>query len=655
MRKRLPFAPSVVVAGSRSDFLNAYYRELNALREEGAAFAQDYPAIAGRLKMDDSETADPHVERILESFAFLAARLQQNIDTVAGQVTDALLDVLYPHLIRPLPAMTIAQFQTSPDRNAPPNEGFLLPRHTEVFAYASDNSLCKFSTVYPLTLLPITLENATVVSLGAYQRVSVPETIAFDYKRYHDSPPYFLELTLSSSVPFQELAFKELYFYLNLPDSIFKKQLYRAIFSAEALVYCARGDSAAALPLLPGTLAPLGFERDEMAIPPSPHEVHAYQLLQEYFHFREKFMFFKLRKLDFLSYLRKGTFLQTNRIKLLIPLREASSEWTRKIAPGDILMNTVPLVNLHKVTTDPISWDRKSTFYHLSPNAQKDRTMEIYQINDVFAIHPDTGQELRIKPYFSLEREGRFLNESEDDGSDEGGRTTAQPTDLFFWWSKTTPTYHKNLVGIDSWITFVDAHSNWIDPTSYIFYAKALCTNRFLAEDMPQGTILQSDKALPVEQIKVLSKPVAPQYILERGANNARLIAQLSANYLGFPYDDNRKDGSDLAENLRNILTLHMGPNNRETGEVLLGALEHVTAQRSAKRVGREAWRGFAEGVVLTLTVKKQADDWFLLAQILHKYFAMNCQINTFVDLIFKVNQDPVMKFEGVFGEQGTI
>lgn len=644
-----------VMTVSRSDFLNAYYRELTALREEGAAFAQDYPTVAARLKMDDSETADPHVERMLESFAFLAARLQLNIDTVAGQVTDALLDVLYPHLIRPLPAMTVAQFQTSPERNAPPNEGFALPRHTEVFAYASDNSLCKFSTVYPLTLLPITLEDATVVSLGAYQRVPVPDTIEFDYRRYRDSPPYFLELTLRSPVAFQELVLNELSFYLNIPDSVFKKQLYRAIFSAEALVYAARGDSATALPLLPGTLTPLGFERDEMAIPPSPHEVHAYQLLQEFFHFREKFMFFKLKKLDFLSYLRRGTFLQTDCLKLLVPLRNASSEWARKIAAGDILMNATPLVNLYQATTDPISWDRKSTFYHLSPNAQKDRTMEIYQINDVFAIPSDTGQEVRVQPYFSLEREGRLLNEAEDDGSGEVRRATARPTDNLFWWSKTEPTYHKNLVGIDSWITFVDANSNWIDPTPYIFYAKALCTNRFLAEDMPQGAVLQTDRALPVERIVTLSKPVAPQYILERGANNARLVAQLSTNYLGFPYDDNRQDGSDLAENLRNVLTLHMGPSNREAGEVLIGALERVTAQRSAKRLGREAWRGFAEGVVLTLTVKNQTDDWFLLAQILHRYFAMNCQINTFVDLVFKENQDTILKFESVFGEQRTI
>lgn len=643
------------MADSRSDFLNAYYRELNALREEGAAFAQDYPTVASRLKIDDSEVADPHVERLLESFAFLAARLQQNINTMAGQVTDALLDVLYPHLVRPLPAMTIAQFQASPDRNAPPNEGFPLPRHTEVFAYASDNSLCTFSTVYPLTLLPITLENATVVSHATYQKVPVPDTIEFDYRRYREPPSYFLELTLSSSIAFQELALNELCFYLNMTDSVFKKQLYRAIFSAEALVYCARGDSATALPLLPGTLVPLGFERDEMAIPPSPHEVHAYQLLQEYFHFREKFMFFKLRKLGFLSYLRKGTFLQTNRIRLLVPLQDASSEWARKIAPGDVLLNATPLVNLHRVTTDPISWDRKSSFYHLSPNAQKDRTMEIYQINDVFAIHPETGEERRIKPYFSLECEGRVLNEEEDDGSTEAGRKKANPTDSLFWWSKTVPTHHKNLVGVDSWITFVDANSNWIDPTRYIFYAKALCTNRFLAEDMPQGAVLQTDQALPVEQVVALSKPVAPQYILERGANNARLIAQLSANYLGFPYDDNRKDGSNLAENLRHILTLHMGPGNREAGEVLLGALDHVTAQRSAKRLGREAWRGFTEGVVLTLTVKSQEDDWFLLAQILHRYFAMNCQINTFVDLVFKKGQETVMKFESVMGEQRTI
>lgn len=642
-----------------SEFLNLYYREMEALREEGAAFAKEFPAVAGRLKIDGSETADPHVERLLESFAFLSARLQQRIDSVASQVTDALLDVLYPHLTKPLPALTVAEVQVDPYRNAPPNEGFALPRGTELFAYASDNSLCKFSTVYPLTLLPITVEDVAIVSHGAYQWVTVPDTIEFDYRRFRERPAYFLELTLSSpQVPFQELALEELCFYLNSSDSVFKRQLYRAMFSAPSLVYCARGDAAVALPLLPGTLAPLGLEREEMAIPPAPHETHAYQLLQEFFHFPDKFMFFKLKNLEFMKYLRKGNFLQTNQIKLLIPLQEANSDWARKIRPQDFVLNATPLVNLHRVTTDPISWDRKSTFYHLSPNVQKDRTMEIYQINDVFAINPDTGEEKRICPYFSLEREGFFAPEIATREVEQ-----ANPTANFFWWSKAVPTRHKNLRGIDSWITFIDAASRTIDPTPYIFYAKALCTNRFLAEDLPQGAELQVEMALPAERVVALSKPVVPQYTLNTGANNARLITQLSANYLGFPYDDNRADGSDLVNNLRSVLSLHMGERSREAGEVLLGALESVTAQRTVKRLGKEAWRGFADGVVLTLTVKGGAKgaaknavhEWFLLAQILHRYFAINCQINTFVDLVFKEGENLVFKFESIFGEQKTI
>lgn len=618
------------------NFLEYYYREMNYLRDAGAIFAQDFPNIAGRLKIDGSETADPHVERLLESFAFLTARLQHNIDNIAADTTNALLDVLYPHLNKPLPSMSIAQFHVKEEGNVPPANGFHIKRHTEIFAYSSDDSICKFSTIYPLSLFPIILEKVSIVSQGAYQFVPVPNTLEFEYKKHNQNPIYFLELILrSKDVYFKELQLKDLCFYLNMNESLFKKQIYRALFSNPSLIYCARGEEQTAFPLLPHSLKPMGLERDEMALPPLKHEIHAYQLLQEFFHFFEKFMFFKTQKLDFLRYFRKGNFLQTHILKILIPLQDATSEWSRKIQKNDILINCTPIVNLHKVTTDPISWDRKQTFYHLSPHTQKDKTMEIYQIDDVFAIDTNNGQEKRICPYFSLEK-----NENNEEEN-------------LYWWSKYEETKHKNILGVDSWITFVDSRAKIIDPTPYVIYAKTLCTNRFLAEDIPQNTCLQIEMSLPADNIICLRKPIFPQYVLDKGTNNAKLIAQLSTNYLGFPY----RNHNNIADNLRCILNMHMGPNNKEYGHVLLGHLQQVAIQNSIKRMGHESWRGFLEGVNIELILKhsNHLDDWFLLSQILHRYFAMNCQINTFVDLTLKEDHKTISKFENIIGEQSSI
>ncbi|MDR1907606.1 MAG: type VI secretion system baseplate subunit TssF [Holosporales bacterium] len=612
------------------DFLDYYYRELNYLRDAGAIFAKDFPNIAGRLKVDGSTTSDPHVERLIESFAFLTARIQHNVDNVAMDVTNALLDVLVPHINRPLPAMSIAQFKVNSGGSAPSPKGFEVKQHTELFAYSADNNICKFRTVYPITLFPLTLENVAIVTNGAYKFVPVPNTIQFGYEKHSKPATYFLELTLKSrSGLFSNFELDELCFYLNISDVLFKKQIYQAIFSARSLMYCVKQDEAIALPMLPRSLVPLGLERDEMGIPPLPHETHAYQLLQEFFHFYEKFMFFKVKNLNFLSYLRNGNFIQTGEIKILIPLENATSEWTRKINKSDILMNCTPIVNLHKVTTDPISWDKKQTCYHLSPNAQKDRTMEIYQIDNVFAIDAANGEEKRLCPYFSLE------NHSEND---------------VFWWSKLTPTKHKSVTGVDTLVSFVDSNASTINPTKYVVYAKTLCTNRFLAEDIQQDTLLHADIALPASRIVCLQKPVFPQYSLSKGPNNVKLITQLSSNYIGLQYGDH----DDILDTLKCILDMHISDNNREYGQALLRQLERVTTTSITKRVGHEAWRGLVDGVNIELYVHKSphTNDWFLLAQILHRYFAMNCQINTFVNLTLMEENDKVATFEDVYGEQ---
>lgn len=617
-----------------SAFLESYFREMNYLREAGDVFAHEHPKIAGRLRLDGSETADPHVERLLEGFAFLSARLQQNIDNVASEVTDALLDVLYPHLSRPLPALSVAQFQVSPDHTLPPSSGTLVEAGTEVFAYSKENSICRFSTVYPFKLLPISLEACSLVSKGAYQFVPAPNTLEFGYGKYAEIPSFFLELTLASLEGFfKDLTLDSLLFYLNIRSSQLKKMVYQALFSTSSLVYCSRGDEHVALPLLPHSLKAMGFEREEAALPPAEFETHAYTLLQEFFHFPDKFMFFQIRQLQFLQYLRNNNFLQTQRIKLLIPLQKASNDWARVLEPQSILLNCTPIINLHKVTTDPISWDKKQTFYHLTPNMARERTQEIYRILEVFSVNPEEGTEKRICPYFSLERD------------EEPGH--------LFWWSRLVPTRQLHIQGVDSWITFVDDDGHFVDPTTYIMYAKALCTNRFLAEDIPQGAVLQLDKALPIEGVVCLQKPVFPQYVLDKGANNMRLIAQLSTRYLGFPYGD----ADNRAGAIRRILDLHTGPSNKEYGTILLDQLKEVRVEETFKRLPGDPQRGLREGVCLHLDIKRsqREPDWFLLARVLHRYFAVNCQINTFVDLKLTEEGVPLASFEDVLGEQRSI
>ena len=102
----------------QEELLRYYNSELTYLRRMGRSFAARYPKIAERLELSGDQSADPHVERLIESFAFLTARIQRQIDSEFPQITASLLGILYPHLVDPVPPMAIARFDVDPQQES---------------------------------------------------------------------------------------------------------------------------------------------------------------------------------------------------------------------------------------------------------------------------------------------------------------------------------------------------------------------------------------------------------------------------------------------------------------------------------------------------------------------------------------------------------
>ena len=152
---------------ARDELLRAYQRELSYLRHMGAEFAARYPKIAARLDLSADACADPHVERLIESFAFLTARLQRQIDNEFPQFTGALLNVLYPHLLQPVPSMSVAQFEVDPEQGLPLS-GFTVPRGARLFAQTETGAVCRFRTAAPVTLWPVELTSAQLEGTESY-------------------------------------------------------------------------------------------------------------------------------------------------------------------------------------------------------------------------------------------------------------------------------------------------------------------------------------------------------------------------------------------------------------------------------------------------------------------------------------------------------
>src|SRR5260370_40411170 len=144
-----------------SDELLAFYnRELAYIRKSAAQFATAHPKIAARLRLGADSTEDPHVERLIEAFAYLNARTRLKLEDDFPELTESLLSVLYPHYQNPIPSMAIVQFELDPGQHEM-TSGYTLPAGTALETQAIHGLPRRFRSCYPTPLWPLALKSAT--------------------------------------------------------------------------------------------------------------------------------------------------------------------------------------------------------------------------------------------------------------------------------------------------------------------------------------------------------------------------------------------------------------------------------------------------------------------------------------------------------------
>jgi type VI secretion system protein ImpG len=591
-----------MLRGSQDPFLNYYHRELTYLRHAGGLFASKHPKIAHRLGLNWEESSDPHMERLLESFAFLTARLSQEIDDRLPQLSSALLGVLYPQLVNPIPAMAIAHFQADATKGTL-TTGFSIPKGTALFANAEEGVACRFRTAYDVTLWPVVVTHADFVPRDAY-----------DMAGYGAKAPWYLRLRLQceEGLLFSDLALKRLTFHLN-GDQLLTFEMYSALFAQKMPHVFLSKDQKTATPLPMPSLTPVGFDENHLILPHPGHAHPAYQMIQEYFHFPEKYLFFTV---DNISTEEAG-----HEIDLLISVEDPDGVGKIKLHPRNFLLGCTPMVNLFRRTTDPIRLDHRHTEYRLMPDQRRERTTEIYCINRLLATAEDQPDPVEFQPYFSFNHQ-----------TDQNRHKNAQTS---FWLARRTPSLQKDIPGTEMFLTFVDLDFNPNLPAVQTVYGDTLCTNRYLAEQMMAGTLMQIEDRAPVAQITCLNKPVSQIYAPRDGEALWRLISHLSVNHLSLTQGDASLDA------LKEMLRLYAGSaSDYRHGEI--NALEKLSCRPTVRRIGDQAWRGFIPGIEVSLTMNEKelaGSSVFLMASVLRHFFALQVSLNSFVEVVLNSTQ----------------
>ncbi|HEX7808647.1 MAG TPA: type VI secretion system baseplate subunit TssF [Thermoanaerobaculia bacterium] len=567
------------------ELLTHYLEELTFLRRMGERYARAYPKVAGRLELQAGECPDPHVERLIESFAFLTARIQKDLDTDFVEIAAELLNVLYPHYLNPIPSMSIARFE--PDTEGTKFTAPLqIPKHTQLFASGTDNAVCRMRTCYPVTLWPIAVTQAEIQAPEVHEFVDPSTTVSV------------LRLRLRSLAdPFEVLKVDRLRFFLNGDPKLYELLVDRAKSVAVVPV----GEKIPRF-LPPDAVLAVGFGEDEDVLP-YPHYSHpAYRLLQEYFAFPEKFHFIDVQGL------RKCASGQE--FDLLFLLDRPTGKLI--VEPKTFSLGCTPIINLFRKTSEPIRIDHRHFEYPLIADLRKTKTTEVHSIVSVSGSPDPKNGGRDYAPFYS------YTHSMQQNGQ------------RAFWHARRLAGEHPELGGTDMRLSFHDLDFKPVHPADQFVYAQTLCTNRGLAAELSADSVLQTDQSMAVSSIVCLKKPTRPIDPPMGGQALWRLVSHLSLNFLSLG------GGKSTIDAFREILELYCFSDAPAVRNQLQGIVK-VDHRKVVRRFGDSAWRGFCRGTEVSLTIdetKYVGSSPFLFASVVRQFLGLYASINSFTQLV---------------------
>lgn len=585
----------------RDELLTYYQAELTYLREMGREFARSHPKIAGRLELSRDGSADPHVERLLEAFAFLTARVQRNLDQQFPEITQGLLDIVAPQQQAPIPSMSVARFDVAPDQGKL-TTGHVIPRHTTLVASAAESGgpEVRFRTSAPVTLWPLEVSAATVES-----------TAQFDFLERHPGVVGLIRIRIEAlDLDLDELELDQLRFYLN-GELRASCDLYELLFAHLRDVVVLDRAGGAPVSLGRQSVRPAGFEPDD-ALVPIPGQAHpAYGLLQEYFAFPRKFLFINVDGLERAS-LKGGGF------DLLLLLDRVPGA-DLMIGADTFQLGCAPVVNLFRRTTDPLRVDHRRSEYRLTPDVHREASTEIHTILSVTTTSDPTDKISQLKPYYALDHHAVAHDERA------------------FWYARRIDSGRREVPGSEMMLSIVDLDFEPTLPASTTVWAHTLCTNRQLASQVPPGARLQVEAAAPLHGIQLLHQPTPQRDPPVRSETRWRLVSNLSLNHLSL------QSGPDALLAFRELLVLH-GQHDESTTRLQADGVRHLATRRVTRRIGDDAWRGFAWGTEVRLVLDEDSfagTNAFLFSAVVRHFLGLYTGVNTFTELVIETTSRP--------------
>ncbi|QSA96400.1 type VI secretion system baseplate subunit TssF [Methylococcus sp. EFPC2] len=619
--------------------LSYYNRELQHLREVGAEFAKEFPKVAGRIGLDEFECADPYVERLLEGFAFLAARVQLKVDAEFPNFTQHLLEIVYPHYLAQTPSMAVAQFQ--PDlKEGALAQGFKLPRGTTLRSQIAkgEQTACEYRTAHDLTLLPLQLSEAEyLANPSAVANLGVPSLPGL-------KSGLRLRIKTSAGLRFNQLALSSLPLFLRgtgeLPVRLYEQLIAHGY--ALAIKPVASDDPWVEIVRQPGRR--MGFDDGEALLPVGPRSFQGYRLLHEYFAFPERFLFVELQGLD--AAVRR---CRDTELDLIVMFDNSHPGLVNAVDANQFALFCSPIINLFPKRCDRIHLNRADSEYHIVPDRTRPMDFEAYSIVEATGYGSTQGQEQGFLPFYG--------SKTGYSRADETGYYMVRRRKRLLSSKQRREGQRSSYVGSEVYLSLVDANQAPYGSDLKQLGLQTWCTNRDLPLVMPVGvgtTDFTLEVGAPVQAIRCLAGPTKPAPSRADGGFAWRLISHLSLNYLSLA-DSDAKSG---AAALRELLTIYGERNDVSLRKQIEGVLS-CQARNVVRRIDAAGPIVFGRGLEITVTFDESSFEGsgvFLIGAVLEQFFARYASINSFTETVIRSSdRGEIMKWPIRVGQRPTI
>lgn len=576
------------------ELLPYYEKQLQEFGQQSREFASKYPKIAQRLSLNQEQIDDPHIERLIQAFSLISARIDKKLADSYDIFTRSIFEVMFPQYLKPFPACSVVSFEDV-NKIKQLTDRHVIPKATTLKAKSTRGVQCEYQTVQDVVLLPIQLKQIKFKTHpSAHMHLNQNATLSMGFEIFSQKN----QLLAQENLPIFLDAISN--FPLQVLDSIFKASTSFSIRVGQNSFDIANPFEI------------MGFDELQSVLPIDQHTHHAYRLLMEYFCVPEKFNFLKL-KLDFIKYFN----LEQSEFELQIHFKlnlndQASIRNYSELNAANFKLFATPIVNLFKKQAEPQKINHKRMEYPLITDAHHPEYYQAYSILKMNMVREKSDQDqvfYPVLPFFAMSH-------------------YHQDKVQFFY--SLNPEQMKNKHQELNYSVISRALEPHATQSDFIS-TEILCTNRELpyeSYNKDQNALTLNDSNL-ARRALMLKRPSIPYYFEQNKKEQWRIISHLSLNNLSLMK-------GDAVSHIKELLALYNLSKSKEN-QIIIDAIKNIQFSTTQKLVESKPFPLFVRGLKVEVEVDAEVfrgHSLYIFSQLLTHVFNLKVNMNSFVDVI---------------------